>query len=700
MGQKIIMSIVAASFIVTANAATIELGEVAVEAKADTNTTQNKASLPSDTAMLLGKTAGVSMNTGGGISALPAIHGMADDRIKTSIDGMQITSACPNHMNPALSYVDPSKVAKIKAVAGITPVSEGGDSIGGSIIVKTKKPKFAKDDKIAFQSFEASSYRKSNGHNSGISSAIDVANDKLSFSYAGMSEKADDYKDGNGNKVKSTLFKRIDQSAILAYKINEDDTVALRVGHQEVPYEGFVNEYMDMLDNKATSENLSYEGKIGSAKIEANAFHQKTTHYMNKILSERIGNMPMNTEAKESGYNIAATIPLSEIHTIKIGSDYDNYRLNDWWPPDEINKKPGMYPNTFWNINDGKRDRLGLFAEATSSWSEKLSSNVGIRTDIVKMDTGDVVGYNSTINDPIDAAIFNALDHKKTDHNIDVTAMLTYEYSPSNDYEIGFAHKTRSPNIYERYTWAGLNTAMNGGTLTMPMMMDMRMVNWFGDGNGYVGNINLKPETADTISLTGTWHGDRDGSWNVKVTPYYTKVKDFIDADIIGTSGGINYLQFANHDATLYGVDVSADAVLWNNDSFGLGTLSGTITYTKGYREDGGDLYHIMPLNANIYLEQSIGNWTNGIDLVAVGKKDKIDADRKEPTTSGYMLVDLRTNYKISKNTSIDLAVTNLFDNAYVLPLGGIDVVDYSANTYTALAGKGRSFNVALNFKF
>ena len=101
------------------------LEEIEVKEKADINVTQNIASAPTDTAKLLEKSAGVSFYTAGGISSLPVIHGMADDRVKTSIDGMQITSACPNHMNPALSYVDPTKVEEIKAVAGITPVSEG-----------------------------------------------------------------------------------------------------------------------------------------------------------------------------------------------------------------------------------------------------------------------------------------------------------------------------------------------------------------------------------------------------------------------------------------------------------------------------------------------------------------------------------------------------------------------------------------------
>ena len=40
------------------------------------------------------------------------------------------------------------------------------------------------------------------------------------------------------------------------------------------------------------------------------------------------------------------------------------------------------------------------------------------------------------------------------------------------------------------------------------------MVGWFGDENGYVGNLSLKPEVAHTVSATADWHGgdhDRGG---------------------------------------------------------------------------------------------------------------------------------------------------------------------------------------------
>ena len=57
----------------------------------------------SDTAALLARTPGVSIFQAGGVSSLPAINGLADDRVKILLNGMAVTSACGNHMNPPLS---------------------------------------------------------------------------------------------------------------------------------------------------------------------------------------------------------------------------------------------------------------------------------------------------------------------------------------------------------------------------------------------------------------------------------------------------------------------------------------------------------------------------------------------------------------------------------------------------------------------
>ena len=96
-----------------------------------------------DTALMLSSTPGYSVAAGGGVSGLPVVNGFADDSIKIRIDGMELTSACANHMNAPLSYIDPQQVQRIRLIAGVTPVSAGGDSIAGTIEVQSNAPVFA-----------------------------------------------------------------------------------------------------------------------------------------------------------------------------------------------------------------------------------------------------------------------------------------------------------------------------------------------------------------------------------------------------------------------------------------------------------------------------------------------------------------------------------------------------------------------------
>ncbi|WP_379675738.1 hypothetical protein [Massilia eurypsychrophila] len=54
----------------------------------------------SDSAGLLSSTPGFTVAASGGVSGLPMVNGLGDDRLKIRIGAMEVTSACANHMNP------------------------------------------------------------------------------------------------------------------------------------------------------------------------------------------------------------------------------------------------------------------------------------------------------------------------------------------------------------------------------------------------------------------------------------------------------------------------------------------------------------------------------------------------------------------------------------------------------------------------
>jgi iron complex outermembrane receptor protein len=297
-----------------------------------------------------------------------------------------------------------------------------------------------------------------------------------------------------------------------------------------------------------------------------------------------------------------------------------------------------------------------------------------------------------------DATAFNARDRSRTDNNWDLTALARYTPDNSKTYEFGYARKTRSPNLYERYTWS------TGG-------MAMNMINMVGDGNGYVGNLDLKPEVANTISATADWHDAAQEKWGLKVTPYYTYVQDYINArrlPVSATSTGFVFLKYANQDAHLYGLDVSGYFPLAKNTGYGSFTTTGVLNYVRGKTSSGTDdnLYNMMPLNAKLAVVQRLGSWTNTAEVQLVDAKDDVSKIRNELKTSGYGLLNLRSSYAWKK-ARFDVGIENVFDRLYDYPLGGAYVGQGTtmppvggAPYGTAVPGMGRSIYAGVTVKF
>jgi iron complex outermembrane receptor protein len=304
-------------------------------------------------------------------------------------------------------------------------------------------------------------------------------------------------------------------------------------------------------------------------------------------------------------------------------------------------------------------------------------------------------------NQKADAAAFNAQNRKQNDNNWDLTALARYALDTQTDLEVGVARKTRSPNLYERYTWS---------TWSMAAAMN----NFAGDGNGYYGDIDLDPEVAYTISASVDWHAT-DRSWQLRATPYYTRVKDYIDAIRCNntttcpppnatTTNQFVILQYANQSAELYGIDVSGELPLARSDIGNFG-LNGVLSYTYGKNRDTGDgLYNIMPFNARLTLSHRYGGWDNAVEFVGATSKDHLSDVRNEIGTPGYGLLNLRASYSW-KQARLDVGIDNVFDRLYYLPLGGAYTgqgTTMMLNTIPwgiAVPGMGRSVYTGVSFK-
>ncbi len=673
-------------------------------------------SAASDSAGLLRDVPGVSLYGAGGVSSLPAIHGLADDRLRIQVDGMDLISACANHMNPALSYLDPSQVDSIQVLSGITPVSAGGDSIGGTIRVNSAEPEFAAAGQGALLKGQVGAFYRGNGNVRGGNASATLASEALSLSYSGATVKSGNYRAGGdfkpaglptgtahalaADEVGSSRYESQNQSLGMALR-NAGHLLELKLGLQNIPYQGFPNQRMDMTGNDSEQVNLRYQGRYQWGMLEARLYRERTRHAMNFGDDKQywygakmnVPGMPMDTEGSNSGAALKADVRLSPRDLLRLGGELQRYRLSDWWAP----SGGGMAPNTFWNINDGQRDRLAAYAEWEARWNPQWFSQIGLRGEAVTMNAGAVQGYNTTMaNYAAESAAFNARERRRKDHHLDLSALARYTPGRGALYEFGYARKSRSPNLFERYTWS------TGG-------MAMNMVNMAGDGNGYVGNLDLKAETAHTLSASADWHDAGQEKWALKVTPYYTYVRDYVDARCVNSAcpdDAFVFLRFVNQNARLFGVDVSGRAALAKSGAFGSLSATGVFSYVNGKnRVTGEHLYNIMPPNVKLALVQSLAGWSNTVEVQLVGAKKDVSAVRNELQTAGYGLLNLRSSYAW-KQAQFDFGVDNALDRLYDAPLGGAYVgqgrtMSQSGTPYgIAVPGMGRSVYAGMTVKF
>jgi iron complex outermembrane receptor protein len=372
-----------------------------------------------------------------------------------------------------------------------------------------------------------------------------------------------------------------------------------------------------------------------------------------------------------------------------LGSEFHRFVLDDAWPA-VPGTAPMMGPNTFVSLNDGHRSRLAWFAEVASKWNAKWTTLLGIRNDTVWTNTGPVSGYSGMY--AMDADKFNSLRRARTDIDIDITALARYEPNSHFTFEMGYARKTRAPNLYERYAWS-------------TNWMASEMINWFGDGNSYVGNVDLRPETAHTLSGTASWHDRARKKWDLKATPYLTYIRDYIDVNELAARSNsmstFSQLLFANHSSRIFGVDLSGDMAIWESARYGRGEITGDAGWLHGRRLDAGTgLYQMMPVNVRFGLNEKLKGWTAGPEIQWVDRKHNVDPLRYEQRTPGYALLNFNTGYQW-RRLHFDAGGNNLLNRLYDLPLGGVNLDDFLASGRTSqirpLTGPGRSVYIGLS---
>jgi iron complex outermembrane receptor protein len=184
-----------------------------------------------DSAEFLKRIPGANVNRNGPLAGIAQYRGLFGDRLNVVVDGVPMAPVCPNHMDPPLGYIPLLQLESIEVHRGIAPVSSGMETLGGTIIARSRSLDFGAGDEWEFRGTLAAFYGSVNdGRSAGA--AASLANARHLFHATGAGEKGGDA-DFPGGTILSSRYKRTHYGAGYGFKL-EDHRLSLAFRRDQV----------------------------------------------------------------------------------------------------------------------------------------------------------------------------------------------------------------------------------------------------------------------------------------------------------------------------------------------------------------------------------------------------------------------------------------------------------------------------------
>jgi iron complex outermembrane receptor protein len=666
--------------------------------------------LPPDPADLLKYAPGAAVNKNGPLSGISQYRGMSGPRVNTLVSGLKVSPACPNWMDPPLSFIPASDLDQVVVDRGITPVSAGSETIGGTIRANPRQGAFGADADFEPHGIVGLGGQTVDRGYDG-NALLWISNHRHRFQVSGTYLRGDDFDAGKSEKVVPSEYKRWNAGVGYGFQDGAQKR-GLAYSFDKTGYTGTPALPMDVRTIDAHTFRASYGNAFGPVNVEARFHYIDGAHEMDNFSlrspPRSIRGTPMRrrSEAKATdyAYDLRASMALRD-GELRFGTD-------GWLPKNHADiLSPSDPAFEITNFNDVERNRLGFFGEWAGPLAEKWSLLAGARYTWVGSDAGKVgakgLGMNQNSADLL-AAAFNASERGQVDHLFDLSAILSLALSDTFTLELGAARKQRSPSYQERYLWLPLESTAG-----------------LADGRTYVGDVFLRPETAYHFDL-----GLNAESRRFYFTPrvFYKRVDDYIQGTPVTSGPALAFrrtaanmvrgpgfcqansthptclpLRFTNVDAELFGADASFGVEITDH-----WRVDGTVSYVRGRRRDVDDnLYRIAPLNGILGLTWHGSKWAVTAEGEFFARQDDVSEVNAEQETDGYALLNLYGQYRFDGSFSIRAGARNLLDSFYQNHLAGINrvIADQSGNPVDLdvgerLPGRGRSFFLRIEYRF
>ncbi|MBW8183294.1 TonB-dependent receptor [Shewanella sp. NR704-98] len=602
----------------------------------------------SDISGFLNKLPGASVNGNGPLTGIAQYRGLFGDRVNTQVNGVSLAGAGPNAMDTPLSYASLVNSERLEITRGIAPVSSGTDTLGGSIKVIESQANFDETSgKIAGQ-------YQDNGQRSHLGAKANLGGqDHALLVYADILKGQENITTGADKEVSPTTY---DKSMVGGqYRLNlsepngADESVAISFQHLETKDAGTPALPMDI--DFIRSDRIKVEGQhdIQDWDLNWHLAYSDAKHGMDNF-SERMKMPTMNAR-----YNSADSTGFDGEISIGKGA----WLLGVDTQLSEHNSVISDPTNPMFNVDNFNGVQDNIYS-AFAQWQQDINHwnwQLGARIKHYQTDA-DEVSHSMSASMPAIKMLmdrYNNAERAQSQTGVDLVINGRYQVNDELSWILGLARKQASASYQQRYLWVPMQST--GG---------------LADGRTYVGQIDLDLETAYQLELGADFANDR-----LSISPrvFLHRINDYIqgvnatDPAVIMAAqmmGDSNPMQFANVDAQLLGMDVTAIYQLADNWK-----LDMNASYISGERRDIEDnLYRIAPPKVNLGLSYQKGNWQGRIEGVAVSAQDKVSQTQFEQATAGYALMNISLAYD-ADNWMVKAGVNNLFDTDYEDHLAG-----------------------------
>ncbi|MBS3797781.1 TonB-dependent receptor [Pseudoalteromonas sp. BDTF-M6] len=625
-----------------------------------------------DSSNWLDHVVGAGVNRNGPLSGIAQYRGMFAERVDVSNNGLTLAGAGPNAMDTPLSYASTLVIEDMQIYRGIAPVRAGIDTLGGAIEVNLRQPDLDAPMQLSAQS-------QFNNNKQGLNAGLILGAGNSEFAWLSYGERhQSDEQRSSGGLIANSDYKR-NRYGLLTTLALERGQIHANVHRTDTRQSGTAALPMDIDYVDTWRYELAAEHELSDIELTWGVGYQDGDHGMDNYQQR-----PLSEQTK-ARYTHAQSTSISLYAHIRSGAWLWGYDASLSRHDADI-KNPNQAMFFVTNFNKVRDRRHSLFAEYKYDRGA-LSGSFGARVKTNSADSG-VVGSSMAMMMPGVAALqqgFNQADKAVDDLTVDLVLNNRYRLHRQIYLDSALAMKQRAPQYQARYLW-----------------LPMQSTGGLGDGRTYVGNINLKEETAYQFNLGLVYQSHR---LSFKPQVFVQQVDDYIQGIpsqdhqvnmVANMMSSQDALQFSNIDARLYGADMTA---VYHLD--GHWSLQGMLSYVRGQRQDDikDNLYRIAPLNGQLSLGFDQGEYGLQAHWRVARAQNKVSRYNDEQKSRGYGVVDMALNYNLSAHWQLHARLDNLFDKQYAPHLNGINrVAEGDIGLGQRLNAAGRTVHLGVAF--